>query len=442
MKKIFNILMIAAVALGAVACDNAIDDNLTPEQNGESLSIEVEISDATKVALGDFVEDKGYKLDFEDGDQLLVTTVWGGDTTNAENNFWFTYSSETGLFTCTTTGVSAIKGQTRHVFHLATHPEIGLIGGGVLCDSEAGLNGVKMVGYTSALGEEKITLDVYPILKYTSESPVTFTANKGIFGAIKSWGIGQYAEYTFPAGTNVYVPIYESGEITLSATIKGEVVKEATKLTFATNKIYNLGTLEANPVTITPDEAEITINGEYDDWDAVVNCVATLPEDETTDVKLKTLKAFADQNNIYFYVEFDHIDVSHLELYFDLDNNATTGSSKSMWSQNAYEWFTQGRLCKWEGDTCTARTYSSTFYSKVSGVDNTSIAINSTASDINSSPARAELSFPRETLNQYIGEDGYISVAALTLYDNNAWGQNGYLPRDGKFLKIAVPAAE
>lgn len=338
MKKIFYILMSAVVALGAVACENAFDDNNLGTNDKESLSIEVEISEATRVALFDNGKDadgkQTYKLGFEDGDQLLVTTAWGGDTTNPENNFWFTYSEESGLFTCETEGVSALKGQKRSVFYLATHPEKGLVGG-VLCDSEAGIDGILMTGSTSALGEEKIGLTAYPVLKYTSEHPVTFTSSKAIFGAIRSWGIGQYGKesdpFTCPAGTDVYVPIFSYGEITLSASIKGEVVKEKT-FNFERNKIYNLGTLEALP---EPEEQPvdgdaagiaITIDGDFADWANITKNVATLPADATATTGLKTFKAYTDANNIYGYVELAIVeDNVKFVMGVNLDNDDDTG---------------------------------------------------------------------------------------------------------------------
>lgn len=333
MKKIFYTLMTAIVALGAVACNNEIDENLATT---ESLSIEVVISEATRIALTDNGTDENgnptQKLGFEDGDKLLVTTAWGGDTTNSANNFWFTYSSETGLFTCTAEGVGALKGQERNVFHLATHPEKGLVGG-VLCDSEAGLNGVALVGSTSALGEEAITLNAYPILKYTSEYEVTFTAGKSVFGAIKSWGIGQYAEYTFPAGTDVYVPLFSNGTMNFSASIKGEVVKEK-ELTFENNKIYNLGTLEANPEESAdgdPAGIDITIDGVFTDWANITKNVATVTEGANYTI-MKTMKAYADAENIYVYAEMiPNTTTVHWGLCLDLDTDPATGYTKAIW---------------------------------------------------------------------------------------------------------------
>lgn len=436
--------MSAVVALGAVACDNAIDDNLGVN-NEDSLSIEVVISEATRIALTDngIVDGKQtHKLGFEDGDKLLVSTAWGGDTENAANNFWFTYSEETGLFTCTAEGVGALKGQKRSVFHLATHPEKGLVGG-VLCDSEAGLDGVALHGSTSALGEETITLTAYPILKYTSEHNVTFTASKSIFGAIKSWGIGQYAEYTFPAGTDVYVPLYSHGTMNFSASIKGEVVKEA-ELTFEDNKIYNLGTLEAKEVDA--EIANITIDGNFDDWADVKVCVATFPEGDTYKPSMKTMKAYADNDNVYLYVEFEPAGVCYLDVYFDLDGLTTTGGDSNRWDNKA-DIYTEGRIYNWDSGEQVAYEY---LWPSMRIYDNTAanwtnaneVLVTKCAAPvvISDQLSAVEWSIARnEAFNALIVGDT-IYVGAFMM--NTSWSAVGFLPKGGSMLAITLPAAE
>ena len=52
MKKIFYYLMCAVVAMGAMACQNDIDTDITPNENGgEKVSFVAEIGEATRVAL-------------------------------------------------------------------------------------------------------------------------------------------------------------------------------------------------------------------------------------------------------------------------------------------------------------------------------------------------------------------------------------------------------
>ncbi len=440
MKKIFYTLMTAIVALGAVACSNEIDENLATT---ESLSIEVVISEATRIALTDNGTDENgnptQKLGFEDGDKLLVTTAWGGDTTNSANNFWFTYSSETGLFTCTAEGVGALKGQERNVFHLATHPEMGLVGG-VLCDSEAGLDGVALVGSTSALGEEAITLNAYPILKYTSEYEVTFTAGKSVFGAIKSWGIGQYAEYTFPAGTDVYVPLFSNGTMNFSASIKGEVVKEK-ELTFENNKIYNLGTLEANPEESAdgdPAGIDITIDGVFTDWANITKNVATLPADATVTTNIKTLKAYADANNIYGYVEFAVIeDNVKFVMGINLDNDTATGSNNWLLTnvKGCDLIISSGTFI----ESGTFALYSAPFAWAGYSVGDKTMVTSTGSTSIGNGLAAVEFAIAREQLNALMTS---VNIGlGITTYGSGD-KKLGTMPYADTALVIPVPAAE
>lgn len=432
MKKIFYFIASAVVALGATACQNDINDNITPEGQ-ESLSIEVEISESTRIALGDLEEGKR-QLYFEDGDRLLVTTAWGGDATNPENNFWFTYSSATGKFTCTAEGVGALKGQSRDVFHLVEDPVNGL-GTGVLCDSEAGLDGVVMVGSTSALGESKIVMDVYPVLKYSSEHSVTFTTSKSVFGAVKSWGIGQYKEYTFPAGTDVYVPLFSSGEITLSATIKGEVIKSKT-INFEKNKIYNLGTLEAKPEESVDGDVNvaIAIDGAFADWDAVTKNVATLPADATSKVICKTLKVCADANNIYGYMEVAVEASVQFIMTLDLDNDPTTGSHNWMLPN------VNGELLISSCTLCDAGApYSAPFRWGGYSVGSHEIVNSSAATTIADGLVAVEFAIARESINSLItGPNAGIGVATY----GTSGQPSGIMPYDGNALVFPVPAAE
>lgn len=430
MKKIFYFIASAVVALGATACQNDINDNITPEGQ-ESLSIEVEISESTRIALGDLEEGKR-QLYFEDGDRLLVTTAWGGDATNPENNFWFTYSSATGKFTCTAEGVGALKGQSRDVFHLVEDPVNGL-GTGVLCDSEAGLDGVVMVGSTSALGESKIVMDVYPVLKYSSEHSVTFTTSKSVFGAVKSWGIGQYKEYTFPAGTDVYVPLFSSGEITLSATIKGEVIKSKT-INFEKNKIYNLGTLEAKPeesVEGDPAGLEIAIDGVFTDWDAITTNVVTVADDaEYGDITV--LKAYADKDNVYVYASVKSYDAtySHMSILLDLDNDNGTGGGHWFPGNFAEVFVENGYL---RSNSGSVKTFTNDSYSEWDSASNALVSATATYTAkvvLNGTNLDVEVAFPRASFDAHIKTPNI----GVCVYSLTAWAPSGILPAEGTLV--------
>ena len=51
MKKIFYLLASAIVALGAVACQNDINEAITPEE-GSQISFKVSFDESTRIAMG------------------------------------------------------------------------------------------------------------------------------------------------------------------------------------------------------------------------------------------------------------------------------------------------------------------------------------------------------------------------------------------------------
>lgn len=337
MKKIFYILMSAVVALGAVACENAFDDNNLG--TNDKVSITVTIDEATKVALGEVVEGKGQKVVFEEGDQLYVVSEWSG-----ADGYFFTFEKNEGgayVFTCEAEGVGAIVGTKQTIFHLgytggmidAEGNEVAPSPGGYRCNTAAeSIKGVGMVASTSNFGEGTISMQVSPILKFSSEYPVTFTSgDTSLFFYHTGWYWGSFKEYTTKTtGTDIYIPLYQPrSNVTFSASIKGEVVKTKV-MNFEAGKIYNLGTLEANPEEAAdgdPAGIQLAIDGNFADWANITKNVATLPADATV-TNIKTLKAYADANNIYGYVEFAVVeDNVKFVMGINLDNDTATGSS-------------------------------------------------------------------------------------------------------------------
>lgn len=339
MKQIFRIFAIAAVALSAAACQNDINDTIAPE--GEGVSIRVTIADQTRVALGDFEEGKGYKLTFEEGDQILVSNAWGGTGTDAD--YWFTYTKTEGdtyVFTCTTEGVGALVGTEQDVFYFGGAPA----GNGSVCNTaKESISGVGMNGGTSSLGTEPIVLDVLPVLKYSSEYQVTFTASTGTFSSEAGrWATSYTATKT---GTDIYIPMYTTGTYTLTASVLGKEVKSK-ELTFEKNKIYNLGTIEAPE--IEKDNANITIDGVFTDWDDVKTCVATVPEGVSyKDITL--MKGYADNDYIHLYIEFKNNMARKLAVYIDPDYSNTTGYTGN-WGQNGASVLLEGNLYNFNSD--------------------------------------------------------------------------------------------
>ena len=428
MKKILNILMIAAVALGAVACDNAIDDNLTPEQNGESVSIRVKLPD-TRVALGEAVDGK-YPLTFEEGDELYVASGWC-----ASGGYYFTYTAQEGdeyIFTCTADGVQSIVGTYRYAAYLGGKKQAdGAYN--FYCDTAAeSPKGIVMVVDTHTFGTAPLTFRVAPMLKFTSEHPVTITASKGVFcdGSTKT-------SYTTKTTGEVYVPLCEVGSeptaITFTFSVYGQEIGKKTLDLSWNGKIYNFG--EIKPAEVEKDSANIAIDGVFTDWEDVKVNVATLAEDAIEYTDMKTLKAYMDSDNLYVYAKMESItgNYAHMSLLLDLDNDTTTGGG---------HWFAPATACAevyyeygyLRSNSGSVKTFApETYYTWDSA---TSALVSATAPThtakvvVTDTTLEAEIAIPRTSLDSYITTP-YIGVCAYTL---TAWSPSGKLPASGTLI--------
>ena len=443
MKKIFYFIASAIVALGAVACQNDINDTVAPDQQGEGVSIRVTIADQTRVSLGDFEEGKGYKLSFEEGDQLYVTSEW-----SATDGYYFTYTKNEGeefVFTCTADGVGAIVGTPQTIFFLGCDGEdingnvVANVPGGYRCNTAAeSIRGVGMVGSTSTFGEGTITLNANPVLKFSSDYNVTFTSgDTSLFFYHTGWYWGSFKEYTVKStGEDIYIPLYQPREnVTFSAIIKGEVVKSKV-MSFEAGKIYNLGTLEANPEQAVEGDTgvEITIDGTFADWANVTKIAATLPADATTNVICKTLKAYADAENIYGYMEVAVEDSVKFIMTLDLDNDPSTGS---------YNWMLPNVKGELLISSCTlcdgGAPYSAPFRWGGYSVGSHEIVNSSPATTIAEGLVAVEFAIARESINSLItGPNVGIGVATY----GTSGEPSGMMPHDGNALVFPVPAAE
>ncbi|MBR5830482.1 MAG: hypothetical protein IKY63_04410 [Tidjanibacter sp.] len=321
MKKIFHILMSAVVALGVVACDNEIDDNLGGT-SGESVSIYVSIEQPTKVDFtGETDPVKGAKIGFEEGDELYVVNGWADST---EEGYYFTYAKQEGdvyKFVCDTPGVSKVLGAWKGIYYLGGRKQaIGAYGNTV----EESVNGVFMHGAGTVDGSTPIALSTSAILKFKSDDPVTITSSSSAF-----YNNGSTSTYTTrTTGEYIYLPLTRySGEYTFTFSIKGKEIGKKT-LTLAPNKIYNFGYLETPAEEVAdgdPAGIAITINGDFADWNNITKNVVT-----DASSTMKTVKAYADANNVYVYAEMKPTSPTvHFGVFLDLDADPTTGGKYS-----------------------------------------------------------------------------------------------------------------
>ena len=86
----------------------------------------------------------------------------------------------------------------------------------------------------------------------------------------------------------------------------------------------------------------IQIDGDFADWDALQGVqVATCPADDVLYEQFKTFKAYADEEFIYIFCEFNPENTLVFVPYFDLDNDPSTGND-SKWNGAGYEGKAEG----------------------------------------------------------------------------------------------------
>ncbi len=208
MKKIFYILASAIVALGAVACQNEVDENINPNDTKE-ITFNVSFDESTRIA-GDITNGTA-TFEFE-GDEILKV---GEAELTQESAGVFTADAEN----------SAILND--------------LVGDTVTATVSDEGNGLKFASeeITLIAGENNITLSLAcPALYFivpANTANVNLTIGEETIWFDKTPEVKDF--FRGLEGTEVYIK-HAIGE---------EVVKETT-LRNLTNKVYNLGTLDTD----------------------------------------------------------------------------------------------------------------------------------------------------------------------------------------------------
>lgn len=240
--------MCAVVAMGAMACQNDVDTDITPNENGsEKVSFVAEIGEATRVNIDNEKVDGKYRITLDADDTLIVQLFNGGELGGTEYTFTTTDGKN---FECTTTGVSELLNKEVYVYY--NH---------LFC-SMCGIKGIDLNG-TGTLGQDnKISLKVMsPVLMFESDYAVTFNSQLTDFPeeSIFSFCDDHYADdmkaFTIPASEGVhYIAVNGGAECTFSYSIDDVKCKEITT-TFEPGKIYNLGKLgmATTTVNLVPD---------------------------------------------------------------------------------------------------------------------------------------------------------------------------------------------
>ena len=263
MKKIFYFIASAIVALGAVACQNEIDENIDNNKQTEGVSFYAEVNDITRVNIGDKTE-AGYPVIWEVNDELEVS--WYDEVAEEPHFYFFVYDGE--KFTCNEDGVGTLNGKDVTVNYYAS-----------------------VYGFDSSKGKKGMMIGTNDAVTFTPGCTINMELQCAFFHFSSSENVvltveggDDYAFYyndeltaSTPelTGEDIWVPFYvwagtvAGTDLTLTASIDGEVVKQTTR-NFANGKIYNLGTIEAPAPAPT-----IGIVGSFQGWDVAAPIAMT-----------------------------------------------------------------------------------------------------------------------------------------------------------------------
>ena len=209
-----------------------------------------------------------------------------------------------------------------------------------------------------------------------------------------------------------------TGEVKGGKIVKGDTVTELTADNYKENLVAAgfAGSVDGVKFTGSSSAAvSIKIDGNYDDW-------ANVPSAEPSDA-FKAFKVWNDAENFYFYVETDPgsrlwSGGAYLYLYFDWDNNLTTGeySGTTGMGSNKYEAYTFMYI--FENNTVGAPRSDSV--AKGLKLDNLKIA----GTDSSAAVVKFELSIPRADFDQQVKAGDVIGINSYRSKD----GGNVYFP--------------
>ena len=246
MKKIFYILVSAIVALGAVACNNELDENIEANRS-EGVSFTASLDEtASRVLIGDLTDGK-HPIAFENDD-----VIWASLEFDYSAPFVFTTTDGVN-FTCTEANANGQLPEEligKHVYFIVNGQK--MVSGQTM-NSAAGVDGIFFpTEVYDFQNNSTVTLGLAfdrGVFAFTSPYEVTLEASTTIFVI----GADIRSSITIPQAEGTqYVPFMNlnGAEFTLSYSVNGEKVKEITRGYY--NKIYTLGGLT---------EAVATVNG-------------------------------------------------------------------------------------------------------------------------------------------------------------------------------------
>ena len=249
MRKFWTFLTVALVALGAVACDDKIEEEDVTPTVVDKISFTASVEDMTRTYLQQ--DGEIYHTKWVGDEQLCVHTI-----DNYSEKFYFSNSkSKPNNFYCEAEGVGKLLNQKVVITYVKDI--VSIDSDTYTIDSSAGATGVLLTANTTLTEDAQITMRAEcAYLLYSSSAEVTFTAKQtgGERNLFAKGGVGV-STITLPGGNGIFVPIaaYDKAEgnaaYELSYSIGGAEGKSTT-ITPEWNKIYDLGVLTP---TETPD---------------------------------------------------------------------------------------------------------------------------------------------------------------------------------------------
>lgn len=266
MKKFWNLMLAVLVIMGAAACTET-DESVDAGQEAGVSFYATFGDDDTRAYIDDADGDKTWKTIWEDGDTLTVT-----DSEDVSYSFVCT-DATTGKFTCNDSAAATLVGKTVRISSSGdVHPLDSRLGKKALYVWTPGVEftqdaTIQLTSQTSFFrytydGDGDVTLKLE--LKTSDGSDtLAFVNNNEKTNEITFSGIK--GENFVPFWCGVDSSMTES-DATLSYSIDGVNVKEATIKNIGWGKVYNLGTLaEAQPEY---ELSAYSVPGTHNGWTA------------------------------------------------------------------------------------------------------------------------------------------------------------------------------
>mgnify|MGYP003288492856 CR=1 FL=1 len=237
MKKIFYILASAIVALGAVACNNELDENINANTSVDGIALRATIDEATRVTIADRVDGK-HAISLDQTDVLVGYGVKEGVA--GATSYEFTYNAENQLFECINREIRKDLLEGGYDSIVFTVGEFDSSKGKAGIEFKAAVEPSKLAGTEPA----EVALKMQSaVLMLESSNKVALSADKLIFS-------GNTNEATIESAEGVqYIAIAPIAEqVKLTYLVEGEDSQYALNATLAAieaNHIYNLGKLNA-----------------------------------------------------------------------------------------------------------------------------------------------------------------------------------------------------